>query len=1107
MSALYTYTLDDFDVVEGASVVLITVNITSTTNCSFPSETGDMCLNPLSTLAGGMGTEYSTAGTLVKDQKGSLDDNGVRMYRLLWNACLVSKNSPYFIYLDSYDGVVNYTIDITVTDSRPYVPRCAVDSSKPSLRRSHSVVEYEGTLLMFGGMKVVSSASKSTASEAEFLTVQTDEAVTQELYRFFPSNSSWSLMEGSSQSFRPTARFGHGSVVWSHYMFVFGGSDNRTCFNDLWLLHVQGSQTDLITTPPMTWTRLLPVSPSSSPTPSPRAFHSQLLMLPDVMFVFAGRGSDGLPLQDLWELRLGPTVQSATATWTLVDSPKLSEQPFSAVPSRRFGHSAVLYGSKMVVYGGVGEGNTYLNDLWVFDTASYLWAQVPFQAGVNGPTYGRAFHGSVLVGDVMVTVGGEMDSTSSSLTGSIWHYQLASGQWVQVYDPPLSRLRASHYVSETPLLLTSFQDSLLSVGGRSLMHPKSNKIQLLMLAERVCHKTSEELSTGCLPCPAGTYVLAGSAASALPWVTGPQCVSCRAGSYSNDTQAPACSPCPAGTYGDTPKTVARSLCKPCNSGTYNPLPFQSSCQVCSGNADTVCPLATVKPLDGPLVTKDKFIHEDNEPQVSIALPTDESYWQRLLFTAGGITILLFACAVWLLHTVKRQMTTEFFALCDFPPVVGGNGGTFAGGFLSILYIILFITIFSAMVVRLMYFNVRTEASPIPSTNEADAVPVTFIGKFRSFGYNGPCLAASGNDTCHPDIVRRVVGFAPKSARDSHTFSCGLETVETVQSDNPSASGAVPAGAENSCTVKWICPRCLVQQDDALIEVRFGNRESYAQGIWWSFKGVWPEANLQGYSAVSAVARPDTDGAVWKGSASTVVSLSLIPTYYVNQITSDDITGYRIQYVSTHPGSQASFSTFYTMQDSPGIQVKVNFATSHFQILVMALQTGLDFVTKVFALLAGMSFAGRVTRYVWLSNQGHFFSSLASKCWHCCCCAVFWAQSVASPRANRSAVRPDKEGLGSRMDQGTGLRSNELEVELAHIDRPRLPLSSPLLQHYGEDDSTGLASVGTGFTPSSRPRSRSPSFDEEAIPDDPEAEDTDTFRTWAQGPSLASNRTY
>jgi len=86
------------------------------------------------------------------------------------------------------------------------------------------------------------------------------------------------------------------------------------------------------------------------------------------MVIFAGK-SNGY-LNDIWKYVLGTNILSSQPRsfrfqlerdyWEEI---KPSNAP---LPEKRYGHSAVVKGSKMFVYGGFDSDSSYCVDLWAF---------------------------------------------------------------------------------------------------------------------------------------------------------------------------------------------------------------------------------------------------------------------------------------------------------------------------------------------------------------------------------------------------------------------------------------------------------------------------------------------------------------------------------------------------------------------------------------------------------------------------------------------------------------------------------------------------------------------------------------------------------------------
>ena len=78
----------------------------------------------------------------------------------------------------------------------------------------------------------------------------------------------------------------------------------------------------------------------------------------DDMYIFGGKDSD-VRMNDLWKLNL------KTYEWTQILSPE--------APSTRCGHNAQIWGQYMIIYGGFFALCQELNDMHVFDLKNERW--------------------------------------------------------------------------------------------------------------------------------------------------------------------------------------------------------------------------------------------------------------------------------------------------------------------------------------------------------------------------------------------------------------------------------------------------------------------------------------------------------------------------------------------------------------------------------------------------------------------------------------------------------------------------------------------------------------------------------------------------------------
>jgi len=84
----------------------------------------------------------------------------------------------------------------------------------------------------------------------------------------------------------------------------------------------------------------------------------------DKMYVFGGQDDDNNKLDDLWEFDIN------AKSWKQIDLPENSYRPMP-----RSGHTAVVNGEKMFIFGGIFELTKELNDMCVFDFKTMAFQQ------------------------------------------------------------------------------------------------------------------------------------------------------------------------------------------------------------------------------------------------------------------------------------------------------------------------------------------------------------------------------------------------------------------------------------------------------------------------------------------------------------------------------------------------------------------------------------------------------------------------------------------------------------------------------------------------------------------------------------------------------------
>lgn len=145
------------------------------------------------------------------------------------------------------------------------------------------------------------------------------------MYRFNIPKWSWLKINFHNQGYQPSCRTDHSCVGFGSSIYVFGGFDGKSRFNDLWRYKIDTNFWEEVgwEHPPM------------------GRFGHTWCMYQQSMFVFGGwNGHD--TLDDLTEF------STTTNQWFPVTGR-------GHVPSSRYRHSAIVYGCCMFVFGGVDK--------------------------------------------------------------------------------------------------------------------------------------------------------------------------------------------------------------------------------------------------------------------------------------------------------------------------------------------------------------------------------------------------------------------------------------------------------------------------------------------------------------------------------------------------------------------------------------------------------------------------------------------------------------------------------------------------------------------------------------------------------------------------------
>jgi N-acetylneuraminic acid mutarotase len=280
----------------------------------------------------------------------------------------------------------------------------------PNYRFAHTAVWTGEAMVVWGGREFddVTGQTKAASSGG----------------RYFPLTDTWAA---TADLGAPSPRAYH-TAAWAPTqgtMLVWGGQYSSAPDNSNAIPLGNGARYDPASD---IWTPI-----STVDAPSARAYHTAVVMGGE-MIVWGG--TDGTN-----DLNTGGRYEFAGGTWlpTRVEASESEANPSTPAPSPRRGHTAVVAGGRMIVWGG-REGpapGTGLPTGGSYDPVTDTWGST----GESGATVARYRHTAVSTGDKMIVWGGE-NSTGFLDSGGM--YDPTTGSWTAISQQSAPAVRADH---------------------------------------------------------------------------------------------------------------------------------------------------------------------------------------------------------------------------------------------------------------------------------------------------------------------------------------------------------------------------------------------------------------------------------------------------------------------------------------------------------------------------------------------------------------------------------------------------------------------------------------------------------------------------------------
>ncbi|XP_067300329.1 leucine-zipper-like transcriptional regulator 1 homolog [Pseudorasbora parva] len=240
----------------------------------------------------------------------------------------------------------------------------------------------------------------------------------------------------------PCDRYKHATCAHRGHVYLLGGREKCT-LRDFWKYDVVCNE----------WTEL----PCNSEEAPEELEEHTMVAHQEFLYVFGGM-QDSSYTNTKTPLWVFDIVKECWVKWKTG-----SETGQGVTPANRKGHSAVIFGSSMYVYGGYIDIRGSTKEFWKFNFDSRMWSLLSSAQGGPGPRHG---HSSMTHLDCMYLFGGLQGLREQK---DLWSWNSASQTWscIKFHSGP------SRLVGHSAVF---FKDSMLIFGGGETQTSPQNSL-------------------------------------------------------------------------------------------------------------------------------------------------------------------------------------------------------------------------------------------------------------------------------------------------------------------------------------------------------------------------------------------------------------------------------------------------------------------------------------------------------------------------------------------------------------------------------------------------------------------------------------------------------
>lgn len=251
----------------------------------------------------------------------------------------------------------------------------------PLMRVGHTIVHKKNDSDSKGKFYIIGGANPSNSFN--------------DVYTLDMNTLSWDKFDEDMENF-PKGRYEHSCLLDNDSIYIFGGSNEDGCLNDILRIKTDENKIEKI-------------SNTSPNIPAPRTIHVGTTFK-NQLIIFSGGDSGKNPIEDQKVYIYNP----ASNKWISLNIQGKS-------PSNRQGHLMINHSDSYIyLHGGMSQDNIF-DDLWVLDLKKMSWTQID-QAQNSSPS-ARAAHGGISVNNNLYIFGG-IGQTGLALD-DLWKYDIS----------------------------------------------------------------------------------------------------------------------------------------------------------------------------------------------------------------------------------------------------------------------------------------------------------------------------------------------------------------------------------------------------------------------------------------------------------------------------------------------------------------------------------------------------------------------------------------------------------------------------------------------------------------------------------------------------------